>query len=396
MRLDAKVWTAAKLRVGLVAEFERTVTEADVLDFARVSGDSNPLHVDAAYAAGTRFGRRIVHGAFQVGLASALIGMHLPGRHVLLGSVNARFPAPLYFPSHVSVRGEVTAWNPTTHGGQLRIVVLDKQAGVVTTEVVVAFTMHESADRLTAALPPAPAALGEARPGVLVTGAAGGLGSAIVRALAGPYTVLALVHRQALDREMVGAPHVHPIQASLSTDRWEELVSAALGGGTLYGVVHAAWPGAPHGGLLEAHDETIRQQLDFGTTQTIRLARFLADHAAASGGRFVALGSIFGSHKPALSLAAYSLGKTALETTVRLLAPELARKQITINAVCPSFVPVGMNQQSAERQRKLETARVPFGRLCGPDDVIGTIAYFFSPAAAFVSGQVLGVNGAQL
>ena len=113
----------------------------------------------------------------------------------------------------------------------------------------------------------------------------------------------------------------------------------------------------PHGGLLQAPDESIRQQLEFGTTQTIRLARFLADHADAAGGRFIALGSIYGSQKPALNLAAYSLGKTALETTVRLLAPELARKQITINAVCPSFVPVGMNQQSAERQRSWKPAR---------------------------------------
>ena len=53
------------------------MTEADVLDFARTSGDFNPLHVDAAYAGRTTFRGRIAHGAYQVGLASALVGMYL-------------------------------------------------------------------------------------------------------------------------------------------------------------------------------------------------------------------------------------------------------------------------------------------------------------------------------
>ena len=81
---EAKVFAAEDLRVGLRAEFEREISEADILAFAANSGDANPLHVDAAYASGTAYGGRLVHGAFQVGLASALIGMHLPGRSVLL------------------------------------------------------------------------------------------------------------------------------------------------------------------------------------------------------------------------------------------------------------------------------------------------------------------------
>src|SRR5690348_1457732 len=108
---EPTTWQPDELRPGLRAEFERDVTEADVLDFARNSGDCNPLHVDPGYAASSNFGGRIAHGAFQVGLASALLGMRLPGRRVLLGSVNARFPAPLFFPCRVAVQGEVSAWD---------------------------------------------------------------------------------------------------------------------------------------------------------------------------------------------------------------------------------------------------------------------------------------------
>ena len=143
---EPAVWEAEQLRVGLRAEFERDVAEADVLDFARNSGDANPLHVDAAYAHSSNFQGRIVHGAFQVGLASALIGMRLPGRNVLLGSVNARFPAPLYFPCRVSVRGEITSWDARLNAGQLRVLVLEAAPRTPTAEIVMGFTLHDGTD----------------------------------------------------------------------------------------------------------------------------------------------------------------------------------------------------------------------------------------------------------
>ena len=98
------------LRTGLEAEFERDITADDVTAFAELSGDWNPLHTDEVYAAQTNYGGRIVHGAFQVALASAMAGMYLPGRQVVVGSFQCRFPAPLRYPSRVRVHGEITAW----------------------------------------------------------------------------------------------------------------------------------------------------------------------------------------------------------------------------------------------------------------------------------------------
>src|ERR1700741_1374641 len=125
--MEAKIFSASELRPGLHVSYEREIAEEDVLSFARLSGDSNPLHVDAEYARQSNFEGRIVHGAFQVGLASALLGMHLPGQNVLLGSINSRFPAPLYYPTRAKVSGEITSWNLQTRGGQLKVVV--QQAG---------------------------------------------------------------------------------------------------------------------------------------------------------------------------------------------------------------------------------------------------------------------------
>jgi len=65
------------VKVGDTAEYERNVTFEDIQDFARVSGDTNPLHRDEAYAAKTRFGERIAHGMLSAGYISAAIGTKL-------------------------------------------------------------------------------------------------------------------------------------------------------------------------------------------------------------------------------------------------------------------------------------------------------------------------------
>ncbi len=65
--------------LGQKASFSKQITERDVATFAEISGDKNPLRLDAAYAKQTRFGARIAHGAFTFALISAALGTELPG-----------------------------------------------------------------------------------------------------------------------------------------------------------------------------------------------------------------------------------------------------------------------------------------------------------------------------
>jgi 3-hydroxybutyryl-CoA dehydratase len=82
---------------GDSASFAKTITEADVLLFSGVSGDTNPLHLDAEYAATTRFAGRIAHGMLTAGLISAVIGTKLPGAGAIYANQTLRFlkPVPL-------------------------------------------------------------------------------------------------------------------------------------------------------------------------------------------------------------------------------------------------------------------------------------------------------------
>jgi len=398
--LVPKIIAAGDLRVGLTAEYEREIEESDVLGFAANSGDFNPLHVDSDFAQHTRYSQRIVHGAFQIGLASALVGMHLPGRDVLLGSVNARFLSPLYFPCRVRISGEITAWNIVSRAGSVRVTVSDLASLAPTSEITMAFTLQAAKPEQSAATTQQSRPVETAfsfdrndRKIVILTGASGGIGAVLLKALAEEFSVLALVHRHPLQEN---PPHAVEVQADISAPGWEQIITQRLGGHPLYGIVHCAWAGMPKGGLLNSDPRLIEQQLAFGTSHVVRLARLLFTLVGSDGGRMVALGSVAGHYKPALGLGAYSLAKSALEDTLRLLAPEVARKKISINAVCPTFVPAGMNVQADDLQLKREAALIPMGRICEAEDIVGAVRYLLSPAASFISGQSIVLSGAQL
>src|SRR5580704_8305667 len=188
---EPRVFTADDLRIGLQAEFEREITVADVASFAELSRDWNPLHLDQAYAAQTNYGGRIVHGAFQVALASAMAGMYLPGRQVVVGSFQCRFSAPLPYPSRVRVRGEITAWVPQSTSGTLRVRVIELPSLTLTSEIHVGFALHETRSRPAQERETAPPPAGN-KPIVLVTGASGGLGHNLASVLSENYHVIGM------------------------------------------------------------------------------------------------------------------------------------------------------------------------------------------------------------
>jgi 3-hydroxybutyryl-CoA dehydratase len=83
------------LQVGMTAEFSKTVSEADIVAFADVSGDTNPVHMDEAFAAATPFKGRIAHGMLGASLISTVLGTKLPGPGCIYVSQDLRFKAPV-------------------------------------------------------------------------------------------------------------------------------------------------------------------------------------------------------------------------------------------------------------------------------------------------------------
>ncbi len=94
------------LEPGMTATFGKTITDADILMFAGVSGDTNPVHLNEEFAAGTPFHGRIVHGMLTASLVSTVLGTKLPGPGCIYVSQSMRFLAPVR--AGDTVRAEVT------------------------------------------------------------------------------------------------------------------------------------------------------------------------------------------------------------------------------------------------------------------------------------------------
>ena len=107
--------------MGQRARRSLTLTADHVKTFAQLTGDYNPLHFDAAFAARTKFGKLVVQGGLTTGLLHALVAMDLPGPGTVFLSQNWKFTAPVYIGDTITAEAEVVSVHATKPVCQLRI-----------------------------------------------------------------------------------------------------------------------------------------------------------------------------------------------------------------------------------------------------------------------------------
>lgn len=118
-KLTINTFSFEEIKIGDTYSFERVIDAQLMESFARISGDYNPIHMDAAFAAKTQFGGRIVHGMLMASFFSSLVGMLCPGLHCLYLSQEVRFKKPVLLNTKVRIQGTVIGKSEAT-----RIIVL--------------------------------------------------------------------------------------------------------------------------------------------------------------------------------------------------------------------------------------------------------------------------------
>jgi 3-hydroxybutyryl-CoA dehydratase len=107
--LDEHGYYLEDLEVGMTASYSRTVTDADVVLFAGISGDINPVHMNSEYANSTMFKGRIAHGMLTASFISTVLGTKLPGAGCIYVSQNLKFRAPVRIGDTVRTRVTITS-----------------------------------------------------------------------------------------------------------------------------------------------------------------------------------------------------------------------------------------------------------------------------------------------
>ncbi len=119
------------LEIGMTGLYAKTVTDADIVMFAGISGDTNPVHLDALFAAQTTFGGRIAHGMLSASFISTVLGTRLPGPGCIYLSQSLKFRAPVKAGDTVTARVILKDIDPDT-----KRVTLDTVCSVGDTVVV--------------------------------------------------------------------------------------------------------------------------------------------------------------------------------------------------------------------------------------------------------------------
>ncbi len=110
--ITRKTYHFEDLELGMEASYQRLVTEEDIRAFAEVTGDKNPVHLDAEYAARTMFKERIAHGMLTASYISAVFGTELPGPGVIYISQTLNFRAPVKIGQTVTAKVKVVELFP--------------------------------------------------------------------------------------------------------------------------------------------------------------------------------------------------------------------------------------------------------------------------------------------
>jgi len=231
----------------------------------------------------------------------------------------------------------------------------------------------------------------------LVTGASGGIGGSIARALHAQGATVAIsgTRREALDTLAASlGDRVHVLPCDLADkEAVEKLVPAAEEAMQKLDILVANAGITRDNLFVQLKDEDWDLVIAVNLTATFRLAR-----AAVKGmmrrrfGRVIGITSVVGvTGNP--GQGNYTAAKAGLIGMIKTLGAEYAKRGVTANCIAPGFIATAMTDKLNDKQREAILARVPAARLGAPDDIGAAAVYLASNEAAYVTGQTLHING---
>jgi len=232
---------------------------------------------------------------------------------------------------------------------------------------------------------------------IIISGGSRGLGKAIVTSLLDSGYRVSTFSRSSSEftQQMAGNDRFFFASAdlcdkiSLSTF----LKSAEALFGLPYGLINCAAIAAD-GVLATMPEDKIRKLVSVNVDGTLQFTRLVVRRmlGAQTGGVILNISSI-SSLRGFRGMAAYAFTKGGIDAFTRALARELGERNIRVNSVAPGYYDTEMSHSLTDEQKEQILRRTPLGRLGVPEDVVGSVLFFLSDQASFITGQTLVIDG---
>lgn len=374
------------------------MNSALVQKFAEVSGDVNPIHMDAEDAKAYGYPRQVAHGALMLAAVSKMIGMKIPGPGAVWMNQSIEWTAPVFVGDQIDITATVASISDgagilrlnlearnqkdeLTMRGDAQVKVSEKLTGEATNE--------ENPMRVA-----------------LITGGSRGIGATISRKLADIGMIVAVNYNRS---EKAAETVVKDVQKSggtaksfaadlNDTNATKTMVNDVIGVfGRLDVVVHCAVAEIKSRNVVELDYSDLEEQIKLTLGGAVAIVS-----AAHKGmierrfGRFIFLGTQAMSGTPPVGWATYLTAKQAQWGLVRSMATELGPSGITTNMVSPSMTITDLTADIPIRIKEVEARQSPMRRLATSQDTAELVTFLAGDGSGYINGSNLPVTGGPL
>ena len=390
--------TIKGFRVGDVAELDHIITPADIDSFVKLTGDTNPLHVDRRYAERTTFKGVVAHGMLGASFLSTIIGKHIPGDGALWLSQTLEFLFPVRVGDRIRVKAEVLEINARHRTLTLQTEIFNQHRQKVLTgrSLVKVLEVEE--------LPIKNGEPSDLIPKVvIITGASRGIGAATAKRLARSGYAVVVNYRSdeegalaTVEEITAGGGNAVAFKADITNRAAVETMIKMTRQrfGAITALVNNATGQLIPKTFLELTEEDLEHYWNVQFKAPLHLIQaVLPSFHEAKCGAIVSISTIYTNNVPPTKLLVYTATKAALESATRSLAVEYGPQGFRFNVVSPGMTDTHLIADVPEKVRLLTKMQTPLRRLATPEDVANGVAFLLSEEARHITGETLRICG---
>jgi 3-oxoacyl-[acyl-carrier protein] reductase len=385
--MSAAVIDFSTLQTGTVARFSKQITVEDIHAFAALSGDFNPLHLNAEFASKTSFGKPVAHGVLLASYVSRMVGMQLPGAGALWMRQSFQWPAPVFAGDTVDITMRVTHRSVGSNTITLEVTAVNQDGKTVLSGEGAVLLMEQQQAR------PVGRSLKESV--ALLSGGTRNAGAAIALELAREGAAVALNDSTGADEVVAKIKQEGGQAVTVRLDNSDSLdVIDRTFGKPVHVLVNNTTATFKPQPFADLSWDDVQQVLDREVRVVFQCCQaVLKPMMAQKSGCIVNLGSILTKQVPPAQMAPFVLAKLALQGLTRSLAAEFGPHGIRVNMISLGMSDFDAAEASADRLKKVQAMQTPLRRLATSEDIAKAVVFLCSDAGSFLTGADLPLAG---